>query len=71
MIYNLNQMIVGFLIFQRIGGKRKRPFLPRAWFMTIFICFFMSSNWRMSWLTSCTVVPLPAAMRRRRLALRI
>ena len=45
MIYNLNQMIVGFLIFQRIGGKRKRPFLPRAWFMTIFICFFMSSNW--------------------------
>ena len=44
MIYNLNQMIVGFLIFQRIGGKRKRPFLPRAWFMTIFICFFMSSN---------------------------
>ena len=33
---------------QRPMGKRKRPRLPFIWFIIIFICFFDSSNWRMS-----------------------
>ena len=47
-----------------------RPRFPRA-FIICFIMPLACSNWRMRALTSCTVVPLPAAMRLRRLALRM
>ena len=37
---------------------RPLPFMPA----TCFIICRAWSNWRISWLTSCTVVPLPAAL---------
>src|SRR5688572_9118244 len=56
----------------RIPGSM--PFMPRIMRcrlppFIIFIIFCICSNWLSSWLTACTLVPAPAAMRRLREAL--
>ena len=52
---------------QNLKGKppRRPSFLPESCFMSCLLWL----NWFMSRLTSCTEVPLPLAMRLRRLAL--